>query len=267
MEDAANTITDVQAGDASPGDHRAPGDDVTVRWWFLFYVLFLIALAGPLGLLLAGEKWRWTWRPDEIGRQLQGMGPAIKLLAFGFYVSLCGTFFPLPTNAMVAAVAARQTAVTGELWSTVLLVALVGAVASTVANLNDYHLMTWMLRNRRLARVRHTRLYDVSARWFARRAFLILVVFNVLPIPIDVVRMLATTYRYPRRLFAAANFIGRFVRYGAIAFVTFYWNLGWVAAAVLLALALVMVAARAAAGTLRRRSGTDGKSADAGTLS
>jgi len=230
----------------------ASDESISVGRWFAGYGLGLAVAVAALAIMLRGQQWAWTWRPGEIGEQLRGMAPHVKLLVFGIYISLCCTFLPLPTNAIVAALATREAAVTGELWTTVLAVALVGAAASTVANLNDYHLFTLALRHRHVKRVRHTRLYDASARWFSRSPFMILVVFNIIPIPVDVVRMLAVTYRYPRRPFAAANFVGRFVRYAVIAFVTFHWNLGWVAVVVLLALAAVLVLARAVQSAVRR---------------
>ena len=137
------------------------------------------------------------------------MDPAVKLLIFGIYISLCCTFLPLPTTPIVAALATREAAVTGELWSTVVLVGVVCAAASTIANLNDYHIFTWMLRSRQVAGVRRTRMYACAARWFARSPFVILVIFNIAPIPVDVIRMLAATHRYPRVPFAAANFVGK----------------------------------------------------------
>jgi len=215
-----------------------------VRLWFLAYALGLGVAVAAVAIMLSGQQWTWTWSPGEIGRQMQSVSAAPKLLIFGIYVSLCCTFLPMPTNAIVAAVATREAAVTGELWTTVLAVGLVGAVASTIANLNDYHLFTLALRHRHVKRVRHTRLYDVSARWFARSPFAILVIFNIIPIPVDVIRMLAVTYRYPRGPFAGANFVGRLVRYAVIAFVTFHWNLGWVAVVVLLGLAVVLALAK-----------------------
>ena len=42
------------------------------------------------------------------------------------------------------------------------------------------------------------------------------------------------------------------MRYGIIAFVTFYWNLGWIAPAALLALAAVLGAWRFAPGLFRK---------------
>lgn len=250
----------------APGDLVAGSDGVSVGRWFLAYALGLGVAAAALAMMLRGQSWTWTWRPGRIGEQLKLMAPEVKLLVFGVYISLCCTFLPMPTNAIVAAVATRQAAVTGELWTTVLAVALVGAAASTVANLNDYHLFTLALRHRHVGRVRHTRLYDVSARWFARNPFAILVLFNIIPIPVDVIRMLAVTYRYPRGPFAAANFVGRFVRYGVIAFVTFHWNLGWIAVVALLALAAALVLVRAVPGAVRKIAARDGNSTAGRTL-
>jgi len=241
-------------------DNRRPHvpvtpDTVSVRAWFAFYAVAAAAAVLALALLAGGHDWqpaRW-WRAGlSAAERWQGFlvvfrqAPApVKLLGFGLYVSLCCTFLPLPTNGVVAAVATRQVAVAPHAAGTVLLVALVGALASTVANLNEYHLFTWMLRSRHVARVRHTRVYAAAALWFARAPFLLLIVFNILPIPIDVVRMLAITYRYPRRRFAAANFVGRFVRYAVIAAVAYALaGQGWLVAVILLALGAALAAWR-----------------------
>ena len=242
----------------------APPDGICVRRWFGFYVLLMSVASVLLTMLIVREDWSWSqWKaiPVEVFR---ATGPAIKLLGFAMYLSLCCTFLPLPTGWLVAAVASREAAVAAgvsadPLWvalATAAMVGSAGSAGSTVANLNDYHLFTWMLRNHHIARVRQTRLYDASARWFARSPFLIVAVFNFVPIPVDVIRMLAATYRYGRVPFAGANFIGRFVRYGVIAFVTYWWDLGWIAVVALLALAVVLGAIRvlpAAARRLRRK--------------
>ncbi|HUS47464.1 MAG TPA: hypothetical protein VM098_05065 [Phycisphaerae bacterium] len=221
------------------------GDTISIRRWFAAYAVMVVAAAVPMATLIARQGWSWDGWVHQTARTFAATSPAVKLLGFGLYLSICCTFCPLPTGWIVAGVATREAAVTGELWTTVLAVAAVGAAASTIANLNDYHLFTWMLRSRRIAKVRTSRIYRVAARWFSRAPFTILVVFNVIPIPVDVIRMLATTCRYPRVPFAAANFIGRFLRYGVIAFVTFWWNLGEIAVFILLALAVVLGAGRA----------------------
>jgi membrane protein YqaA with SNARE-associated domain len=198
-----------------------------------------------MAMLIARQGWTWDDWVHQMAATFAATSATVKLLAFGLYLSICCTFCPLPTRWLVAGLATREAAVTGELWTTVLAVAAVGALGSTVANLNDYHLFTWMLRSRRIAKVRTSRVYRASAGWFGRAPFFILTVFNVVPIPVDVVRMLATTYRYPRLRFAAANFVGRFISYGVIAFVTFWWNLGREAVVTLLGLAVALGAMRA----------------------
>ncbi len=241
-------------------------DNVSVRRWFAAYGLFLLAAGVPLVMLIGSHDWAtetW-WRPGlSIAQRWEGflrvfeLAPrAIKLLGFAIFISLCCTFFPLPANAVVAAIATKNVAVGPDIWTTTLLIAAVGGAASTIANLNDYHLFTWMLRHHHIAKVRHTKIYQGAARWFARGPFSIIVIFNILPIPIDVVRMLATTYRYPRRPFAAANFIGRFVRYAILAFVTYALGreYGWISPVVLLALAALMGTERLITRALRKRS-------------
>ena len=231
------------ASDAAAAEISA-GDGVSVRRWFAFYLLLVLAAGVPLVAMLSRQELSWDAWVNHTTRTFSASKSAVKLLGFGLYLSICCTFLPLPTGWIVAAVATREVAVTGELWSTVLLVAAVGAAASTVANLNDYHFLTWMLRSKRIARVRHSRSYQAAARWFSKGPFFILVIFNVIPIPVDIVRLLATTYRYPRVPFAAASFIGRFVRYGVIAFVTFWWDLSWIAVVTLLGLAIVLAGVR-----------------------
>lgn len=235
---------------------RQRPDKVSVGRWFAFYGLGLLAAGGMLVLLLSREPWSWADWLDRPRQLLPTTAPAAKLLAFGIYISLCCTFIPLPANWVVAAVALRQVAVAPNAWATALLVGAVGGLASTVANLNDYHLFTWMLRHRRIRRVRQTRLYGASARWFARSPFFILVVFNILPIPVDVIRMLATTARYDRLPFAAANFVGRFVRYAVIAHVTYSLGSGgkWAVGA-LLALAVLLALGKVLPAAVRRIRG------------
>jgi membrane protein YqaA with SNARE-associated domain len=222
-----------------------PDDEVSVLRWFALYAAGFGAAVVAVALLLGEEGWQGEASLWGVADAMRAMSPTAKLLVFAMYISLCTTFLPLPTGAVVAAMATREAAVAGSLVGTTLLVATVGALASTVANLNDYHLFTWLLRSRHVSKVRGTKVYEASAKWFARQPFFLLVVFNVIPIPVDVIRLLAITYRYPRAKFAAANFIGRFIRYGVIAGVT-YWlsswrtDAGWIAVLVLLGVAVAL---------------------------
>ena len=220
----------------------------------------MLAICVPLGLLIAAENWSWSQWVHQSAQTLSQTSEATKLLFFLAYMSICCTFLPLPTGWMVAALASHQAAIAQGLSSNELVVALattfivgaVGGLGSSMANLNDYHLFTWLLRSRRVAKVRNTRTYRAAARWFARSPFFLVVLFAFVPIPVDVIRMLAATYRYPRTAFAAANFIGRFVRYSVIAFVTYYWHLDWIAVAVLFGLAIALGAGKAISAAVRR---------------
>jgi len=239
---------------------RAQGPDgISVSRWFILYAILLTGAATWLWVLLARQPAVSVRTWSDLAASLYQTSAAVKLLVFGIYLSICCTFLPLNTGWIVAACATHTVAVGSGLLDTALLVASVGAAGSTVANLNDYHLFTLMLRSRRIARIRSTRTYRAAERWFARSPFFLLVVFNVLPIPVDVVRPLAATHRYGRLPFAAANFVGRFIRYGAIALVTYWWELEWVAVVVLLALGLVMSVAKAAPAVRRRLAGRNAR--------
>jgi membrane protein YqaA with SNARE-associated domain len=225
-------------------DRYALPDNVSVLRWFLAYGVSVGMCLAALLILIARQDWSWSQWTDDFPKALRETDAAIKLLVMVVYLSVCTAFLPLPTGWLIACVAMREAAVGPEVWTTTLLVAVFAAFGSTIANLNEYHLVTWMLRHHRLAAVRHTRTHQAAERWFARSPFLICVIFNIIPIPIDVVRMIATSCRYARVPFAAANFVGRFVRYGVIAFVTYYWDLGWIAVVVLLGVAVVLGAWR-----------------------
>jgi len=192
--------------------------------------------------------WKQQWHSPAAVTQLWAgflrvfeVTPAeFKLLFLLTYLVCCTTVTPLPTGPVVAAMAVQEVAVGGGLWSTTLLVAVVGAAGSTVANLSDYAIFTLLLRRPRIARIRETKTFGVASRWFAKSPFFILTLFTLLPIPVDVVRLLAITCRYSRVHFAAASFLGRFIRYGVFAFVTYAFDLGGFAPLALLALGALL---------------------------
>jgi membrane protein YqaA with SNARE-associated domain len=219
-----------------PRDYRS----INLLRWFGVFLLMVTVTVGVLGIKLQEAPLQWgNW--GEFKESVKLASPTIKLLIFGLYLAFSCTFIPLNTSWLVAAVAMQDTAVTGECWSTVALVSIIGALASTVANLNDYHIFTLLLRSRRIARIRHTRGYASAERWFARSPFAILLFFNITPIPVDFSRVLAVTHKYPRRLFATANFLGRFVRYTIIALITYQLGKqGWIAVVALLGVAIVI---------------------------
>ena len=176
----------------------------------------------------------------------------VKLLILVIYMSMACTFIPLNTSWIISACAIAP-GITGEIVSTSAIIASAGAIGSTVANLNDYHIFTLMFRSRRIARIRDTKMYASAERWFAKSPFGILVLFNIIPIPVDVSRPLAASHQYPRLLFAASNLLGRLVRYSIIAALTFLMGtLGWVAPVALIAVAGIIIATRMVLSVFKR---------------
>ncbi|MCE5325860.1 MAG: hypothetical protein LLG01_05545 [Planctomycetaceae bacterium] len=235
--------------------------------WFVIYALWLAALAALLTILLSGTGWSWqAWRHDFWG-QFRSTNWDIKLTIYVLYLSVAMTFTFLNTSVVVSILAMHQAGIASNILGpqndsyalalllTVLLVGGLGAIASTIANLTDYHIYMLIFRSRRVARVRETHLYHVAARWFAKSPFGLLLAFNILPIPVDVARILAVASRYPLAPFALSNFLGRFVRYGAVAAITFWLGekYGWIAPVGLLAVAVVLILLKLAKSLLSRR--------------
>lgn len=199
----------------------AGGDGLNLRAWFIGFVAWVSALTVVSSFGFAGY---------EAGSRF---GMAVWLLAlYMFYLSLCCTFFPAPTTWIVMMLASNYVA--GEVGvlpfavGRLLVVASVGALSTAMANLNEYHIWTFLLRYGKVAGVRRTRLFEIASRWFNVRPFWTIVLFSFIPIPVDIIRWLAITCRYPRTPYFLAYYFGRWVRYACLAGVTIWGNLGLV---------------------------------------
>ncbi len=229
-------------------------DNIRVARWFGLFAIYMAALCIPAAIMLADLGRPWQELFNDPGMFTENWQQVLKVLIFTAYLSLCCTFLPMPTGPLVAAVATHDVALAPSLAGTVLLVATAGGIGSMMANLNDYHLFTLALRSRRIATVRQTRACRYGTKWFDKAPFVILMVFNIIPIPVDVVRMLAATRRYPRPAFAAASFLGRFVRYGLLAGVAFATDISkfW-AAMIMLGIGAALAGGRGFATLLGKR--------------
>ncbi|MFH1549234.1 MAG: hypothetical protein ABIH04_01610 [Planctomycetota bacterium] len=93
------------------------------------------------------------------------------------------------------------------------LVAVICAAGTTIANLNDYHLLVPVFRVRKVRKFGNTLFYRKAKKWFDQTPFLILLVCNFFPLPVSIVRWFAVTRAYPRWRVALAGFLGRMPRY------------------------------------------------------
>jgi membrane protein YqaA with SNARE-associated domain len=221
------SLTDVGTGAAPSRDPVVPG----TRVWFAFFVLWMAAWAGL--------AW-WALHRSELGAD----GLALRIWLFAllcFYLSLCNSFLPLPTAWAVLLAAGPDYALVQTGWLRVLLAAGMLGLVTTVANLNEYHLLAYLLRFGLGRRVRQSSMYSWAVRWFDRSPFQILVLIAFVPIPVDVVRWLAILRRYSRPRFALAYFTGRGARYVLLAACSMALKLG-PRAIVLIQVALVLLA-------------------------
>ncbi len=218
------------------------GGAIRTRRWFAFFAAWLVSLLAGCVLIMLQDPPNLDFSGWAAFKKSVNATPAaLRLMIIALYLSLACTFTLLNTSWLISA-AAIAPGITGELYSTVFLISVAGAAGSTVANLNDYHIFTLMLRSRRIAKIRNTRGYALAERWFSGYPFGILMFFNIAPIPVDVSRPLAAAYGYPRTRFAAANFLGRAIRYGIIAALTYMLaDHGWIATVCLIAVAVLIV--------------------------
>lgn len=235
-----------------PPGGKNPEDGFNLRRWFALYCLWMAVLTG---VVLWGEGTAHT--ADQLRYK------AALLCLYVFYLTLCCTFCPLPTSWIVMLLASNAVDLIHAPALRLIVVSAVGAFGTCMANLNEYHIFTFILRYGKIARVRETRFYHFAAKWFAVSPFAVMALVSFIPIPVDVFRWLAITCRYSRLRFFAAYFVGRFCRYALWAATTIWFNLDiW--HIMLIQIVLVLLAAvRILSTCYRRRKGGNNSRATA----
>jgi membrane protein YqaA with SNARE-associated domain len=197
--------------DSLPSDAPAPDapdlrlqrhEPLRLRAWFVPFFL-LLAIVGVVALV-------------------SGQGTTTGHLAMLFaYMSVACTFLPLPTLWIVVWASA------GGLGLPPLAVATVGALGTAAANMHDYYLLTFLYRYRPVRQVRTTAWYRKVAAWYNRAPLATLAAASCLPIPVDVVRLLAISEGYHRGKFVLGTLAGRWPRYLLFAVLAERFSLGW----------------------------------------
>jgi membrane protein YqaA with SNARE-associated domain len=198
------------------GPPEAPAlGPAALRKWFVLYLVWMGGLT--LGAHMGFSAWR--------GGQSFGL-PLWAICLGTFYISLANNLVPLPTMWMVMLLPSNIVGLPGAVPARIAYVAAATAVATGMANLNEYHLLRWALGSRVAGRVRRTRLVQWAIRWFRVSPFGILTLASFVPIPIDAVRWIAIADAYDRWRFFWANVLGRWVRYAVLAGATIWLNAG-----------------------------------------
>jgi membrane protein YqaA with SNARE-associated domain len=181
--------------------------EIPIKKIFIFLICFYAIVAGI----------RFTMEGPSFLSLVKTLGkpgihvPRSYTILYGYFVYMCLAcqFFPIPTLPPIA--------FTAKLFHP-MVVAFVGAVATCIANLNDYTILGWLFRHQKVKKIRDISTYRKLLGFFDRYAFLTLAAASFLPIPVDVVRMLAISRAYPFLKYVAATFVGRFPRYILIAY-------------------------------------------------
>ncbi len=183
-------------------------DGLNMRAWFVFFCFYMAGTAflGQWGLAHYGEQ-NHVWA-----------GPAGLLAIYLFYFSLACTYIPLPTPFFVLFLASPSGGLSGidPIWR-ILIVAGLGALATAISHVNEYHVFTYLLRLGKVYKIRENRIYQWAEKQFKVWPFLLQVIFNIVPIPADPARWMAILSKYPIGRYFGAQWIGRFVRYGFLA--------------------------------------------------
>jgi membrane protein YqaA with SNARE-associated domain len=127
---------------------------------------------------------------------------------FLLYMSFANTFVPLPTNPVIIGL--------GRTYDP-LLVGILGALGTAVANLSEYHVIAYLSARKFADKLKKRKIYLKMQEWYWQYPFLLLVLTNFLPIPVDPVRWLSIASGYSRLNFALATFVGRTPRYYLLA--------------------------------------------------
>jgi membrane protein YqaA with SNARE-associated domain len=161
-------------------------------------------------------------------------GGALKdYLRYFTYVSICSNVIPLPSTPAILWMGREYNP---------LLVAFLGAVGTSVANMIDYEVLGTVVRSRFLKKLRDSRHYQASVNAFNKVGFPLLTLVNFGYFSFDLVRLIAIAAGYARWKYVASTFVGRFARYLILAYVGEFFRIPiW--AIVLITLALMLPAA------------------------
>ncbi len=175
---------------------------------FVLLLVFYVSAFSIRGLILEGPGLFSLIKHFAKPGNAITPGPSI-LFDFFLYMTVACQFFPIPTLPPIAFMA--------KLFSP-LLIAVVGSLGTCIANLNDYAILGLLFRHHKVRKIRDINTYRRLLDFFDRHAFLTLSGAAFLPIPIDVIRLLAISRAYPYWKYVGATFTGRFPRYLLLAY-------------------------------------------------
>ncbi len=197
--------------EALPPDSALPSlaiPEISTAKLIVFQILFYVVAFGIRASFLEGPGLISLFKHFIKPENTLAHRPSI-LFDFFLYMTVACQFFPLPSLPPIAG--------TARLFPPVI-VAVVGALGTCIANLNDYAILGMLFRHHKVRKIRDIHTYRRLLNFFDRYSFLTLSCAAFLPLPIDPIRLLAISRAYPYWKYIGATFVGRFPRYLLLAY-------------------------------------------------
>jgi len=126
-----------------------------------------------------------------------------ELISYFLVMSISCNLVPIPTYPFILYVSHDY-----AIW----LIVLVGTIGSVISAIIEYNFIDFLMRFDRFARLKETNSYQKYVKYFDRFSFHSIMLASVLPLPLDVIRILAIMRRYAKWKYLVATFIGRIPR-------------------------------------------------------
>jgi len=132
-----------------------------------------------------------------------------ELVSYFLVLSVSCNLVPIPTFPIVLYVSHDY-----AIW----MIVLFGSVGASISALIEYNIIDFLMRFDRIAKLKQNGKYQKYAGYFDRFSFRSIMLASLIPLPLDVIRILAITRKYSKWKYLLATFLGRIPRIFIFAF-------------------------------------------------
>ncbi len=99
------------------------------------------------------------------------------------------------------------------------MIVLFGAIGASISSIVEYYVIDFLMKFDRFAKLKQNGKYRKYASYFDKFSFRSIMLASLIPLPLDVIRVLAITRRYSKWKYLLATFLGRIPRIFMLTFV------------------------------------------------
>ena len=119
------------------------------------------------------------------------------------------------------------------------MIVLFGAIGASISAIIEYFLIDFLMKFDRFAKLKQNGKYRKYASYFDKFSFRSIMLASIIPLPLDVIRVLAITRRYSKWKYILATFLGRIPRIFLLTFLGSQLAYSKIIAIILLAAILI----------------------------